>query len=156
MDTRLASRWMRLGGALFDSLIIIAVMIPILIFIGYGKDFQNLTPMTMKQTTYAIVAGWIIFLLLNGYLLATYGQTIGKRIVRTRIANLYGEVPPLSRIIFLRYLPFGLLGQIPLYGSIIQLVNVLFIFRKDRRCLHDHLARTMVVNFKAGSKLIKE
>ena len=35
----------------------------------------------------------------------------------------------------------GLIGIIPGYG----LVDVLFIFGAERRCLHDYIARTKVV-----------
>jgi len=35
----------------------------------------------------------------------------------------------------------GLLGLIPLYG----LVDILFIFRSDRRCIHDMIAGTQIV-----------
>jgi hypothetical protein len=31
-------------------------------------------------------------------------------------------------------------------GTFLVLVDVLFIFRKDRRCVHDHIAGTRVVN----------
>jgi hypothetical protein len=35
----------------------------------------------------------------------------------------------------------GLIALIPFYG----LVDILFIFRGDRRCIHDWMARTKVV-----------
>ena len=43
--------------------------------------------------------------------------------------------------VLLRLIVNGLLGLIPLYG----LVDILFIFRSDRRCIHDMLAGAQVV-----------
>jgi len=34
---------------------------------------------------------------------------------------------------------------IPYAGSFVALLDVLFIFRRDQRCIHDHLAGTVVV-----------
>ena len=48
----------------------------------------------------------------------------------------------------LRYLPVQLAGAIPLVGPIIGLVNILMIFRGDRRCGHDLIAGTRVVKAK--------
>ena len=44
--------------------------------------------------------------------------------------------------VLLRVVVNGLLGFIPLYG----VVDILFIFREDRRCIHDLIAGTVVVN----------
>jgi uncharacterized RDD family membrane protein YckC len=87
-----------------------------------------------------------IFLAFNGYLLAKHGQTIGKRLVRTRIVSIKDDsILPFGRVVGLRYLPLWIIGQVPLLGPLISLIDSLFIFRKDRRCLHDHLAGTRVV-----------
>jgi uncharacterized RDD family membrane protein YckC len=43
--------------------------------------------------------------------------------------------------VLLRGVVNGLLSIIPLYG----LVDALFIFREDKRCLHDLIAGTIVV-----------
>jgi len=40
----------------------------------------------------------------------------------------------------------GLIGIIPAIGGIIQIVNILFIFRDDRKCIHDLIAGTVVVS----------
>ena len=42
------------------------------------------------------------------------------------------------------FLP-GLIGAIPLVGTVFSLVNICFIFREDRRCIHDLMAGTHVV-----------
>ena len=52
---------------------------------------------------------------------------------------------PLWRLLALRYLPLQAVGQIPILGVVVGLLNPLLIFRADRRCLHDHIAGTKVV-----------
>ena len=39
-----------------------------------------------------------------------------------------------------------LVAQIPYIGAFLILADVLCIFREDRRCLHDHLAGTRVID----------
>lgn len=36
-------------------------------------------------------------------------------------------------------------ADIPLIGPILNLVSILFVFRENRRCVHDHIAGTVVV-----------
>ena len=59
-----------------------------------------------------------------------------------------GDGSPCSplRIIFLRGFVTGLLGAIPFVGGFIALLDPLLIFRDNRRCLHDDIADTTVVN----------
>jgi len=39
----------------------------------------------------------------------------------------------------------GILGAVPMIGNVFTIVNYCFIFRADRRCLHDLIAGTKVV-----------
>ena len=39
-----------------------------------------------------------------------------------------------------------LIGIFPAIGGIIQLVDILFIFRDDRKCIHDLIAGTVVIS----------
>jgi len=70
------------------------------------------------------------------------GQTIGKKVFGIKIVlektKKNGGFPT---NVLLRTFCNMLLGFIPLYG----LVDVLFIFRKDERCIHDLIAKTIVV-----------
>ena len=86
-----------------------------------------------------------MFLLIHGYLLMKHGQTVGKWLTGIRIADLDGGIPSFGRVVGLRYLPTSVASVIPVVGSIYPLVDVLFIFRSDRRCIHDLLAGTQVV-----------
>lgn len=98
-----------------------------------------------------VAIGLVLMLALAGcnlYLLATRGQTIGKKLQRIRIVALEGDHHPgLFRVFWLRSFINGLIGSIPLFGLIpvYSLIDVLCIFGKERRCIHDHLAQTRVV-----------
>ena len=84
-------------------------------------------------------------MVVNGVLLHKYGQTIAKRMFKIKIVRSDGSRCGLTRVIFARWLPVSLLGAIPYIGIIVSLVNPLLIFRDDYRCLHDHIADTVVV-----------
>jgi uncharacterized RDD family membrane protein YckC len=90
-------------------------------------------------------ATFVMFLLLNARSLATRGQTWGKRMARTRIVSNDGKLLPLSRLILRRYVPYFFMGCIPLAGVILVWADMLAIFRRNHKCLHDELAGTKVV-----------
>jgi uncharacterized RDD family membrane protein YckC len=81
----------------------------------------------------------------NLYLTAKNGQSLGKRWMRIRVLRSNYEPVSPSRILLLRNLiPIGI-SVIPAVGSIFGFADAVFIFRKDRRCIHDHIADTIVV-----------
>ena len=62
-----------------------------------------------------------------------------------RIENLDGSKATLSTIYLKRMLPMQLIGFVPSVGQFISgIINPLFIFGKQRRCLHDYIAKTKV------------
>lgn len=141
----LASLWARLGGAMIDGVISAAIILPIMMTTDILPRPSTEQGMTMEvQATYFIF-GMVVFLALNGYLLLKRGQTIGKVVVKTKIVDLDGNLPKFGKLILRRYLILGLVAQIPILGGIAGIVNALFIFGKERRCVHDHLAGTRVV-----------
>ncbi len=89
--------------------------------------------------------GFIVFLLLHGYLLAARGQTIGKALLKIRIARTDGTPASLARLLGLRYGIGGLINIIPAAGQIFGIVDALLIFRGPRRCVHDYIADTVVL-----------
>lgn len=76
------------------------------------------------------------------YLLATKGQTVGKQLLKIRIvrADTLENGGFMTNVVWRTFVNF-LLAIVPLY----ILVDVAFIFREDRRCVHDWLAKTVVV-----------
>jgi uncharacterized RDD family membrane protein YckC len=145
-QSNLASRGLRLGGAIIDAIISWITIFPLMYYSGFWQSAMAGDVNFGLQLTLSAVS-LVIFLILNGYLLSKSGQTIGKRLVGTRIVSVTDEqILPLSKVFVLRYLPISLIAQVPLIGNLIALVNVLFIFRDDRRCLHDLIAGTKVIN----------
>jgi len=90
-------------------------------------------------------------LVANLYFLTVAGQTLGKRaagirIVRKATGENGGFVVNVLRRGVLTGLPYVVLTMVhPALGGIWVWADILFIFRLDRRCLHDHIAGTLVV-----------
>lgn len=141
----LAGRDRRFTAALIDGLLSLVVTIPLMYFVGVFDAVAQGRVLGPRETILLAMAGLVIFLLMHGRLLAQHGQTIGKRMLGIRIVDLEGNTPPLGRLIGLRYLPLWVAASIPIIANIVPLVDALFIFRADRRCLHDLVAGTRVV-----------
>lgn len=78
-----------------------------------------------------------LFLLVHGFFPKEDGQTVGKKVIGIRIADLYNDVPSLQTLIPMRYLPIWMVTIIPRFGGVASIVNVLFVIRNDRQCIHD-------------------
>jgi uncharacterized RDD family membrane protein YckC len=74
-----------------------------------------------------------------------YRASVGKRFVGLRVLRSDGAESSVARIVFLRWLPVAIVMTLP-FLVVLALVDILFIFRSDRRCLHDLLADTVVVD----------
>lgn len=148
----LASRDRRLVAALLDTLFLLILLVPPLYVAGglklLAETFRSgiEAKQSFGQQMIGVLAGLALYLLLNGYLLAKRGQTLGKRIVKTKVVDLAGNRPSFNRLVFIRHLIPNLVANIPIVGTWLTLLDVIFIFRNDHRCLHDHLAGTRVVN----------
>jgi uncharacterized RDD family membrane protein YckC len=153
----LAGRWHRLGGAILDGVAILIISMPVTMLasnmwfpgaMDFSGSFKDSLFSMGKNHLFELASLGIslgAFLLLNGYLLIRDGQSIGKKIIGMKIVNLDGDIPPVKNIILLRHIVFMLITHIPVIGVLIWLADVLFIFRGDRRCLHDKLAGTRVI-----------
>jgi uncharacterized RDD family membrane protein YckC len=140
----LAPRLTRLWAALVDAIIpfVLAGIVSWLTPLGVWA--LNHTP-DEREMVLRHLLGVVLFLILHGYLLATRGQTIGMALFNVRIARPDGSVPSLVRLIGVRYGVLVLVSLIPYVGSLLVLADVLCIYRKSRRCLHDVIADTVVV-----------
>lgn len=141
----LASRLQRLGAAIVENMIFAAVAILVLLVAGsFGAvDFDAVDEDSIFYVILA--AAGLVYLLINAYLLSTNGQTVGKYFFKIKIVGLDGALVPVIKLAVLRYVPIWILSALPLIGGFIGLLDVLFIFREDRRCLHDLIAGTKVV-----------
>ena len=133
----LASRGARFVGALVDFLIYFAVaIVVIVVLVSSGvQDPDSVRLMILIFMLPIAIVQWV--------LIATSGQSIGKKAVGTRIVNADTyQVPGFLHSVVLRSWVPALLGCVPLFG----LVDALWIFGEERRCVHDLIASTRVVN----------
>ncbi|MCK5125331.1 MAG: RDD family protein [candidate division Zixibacteria bacterium] len=122
-----APRGTRLAAALIDS----ACGIVVYLF----TIFLFNEPMLMILGLAALAAYQV-------YLLSTNGQTIGKQVMNIRIVKIDTEENGgFVTNVLVRGILNGIIGFIPFYG----LADILFIYREDQRCIHDHIAGTKVV-----------
>jgi len=142
----LASRWKRLGGSLIDAIIELVILFPVMIATGIWEKSLRVEGLTLSQQAVYFAISLAVFLALNGYLLHAKGQTIGKTVVKTKIVDLNGNLLPFGKLIVLRYLIPWLIAAIPIVGGLFVVVNMLFIFGAERRCVHDYIAGTRVIN----------
>jgi uncharacterized RDD family membrane protein YckC len=104
-----------------------------------GKD--TLLPSIIAALGVLAVAGY------QFHLCASSGQSIGKRRMGIRVVLEDGSPASLFHILLLRNFIPGLLVYLLglLVPGVLLAVDALFIFRADRRCLHDLIAGTKVV-----------
>ncbi len=89
--------------------------------------------------------GWLAVTVANLRWLHMDGQTIGKRMLGIAIRRRLGQRATLGWILVKRHAIAGLISSVPYVGVLFAVANHLFIFGADRRCLHDHIADTIVV-----------
>ena len=140
-----ASIWSRLSAATVDFFVVPTVALIIMLISGalenaeaWSKGFPWVR---------VLLLGIAAYLLVNGVLLWRYGQTLGKRLCNIKVVDhKSGQQPAFWKLIVLRAPFFPLL-----YSSLIGLwylpaIDLLLGLRKDRRCLHDWVCGTNVVN----------
>ena len=151
-----AERLTRLGAALLDGLLQSLVLVPLvfgvmfLVFVPGGEPDPRMFEFLQGGGQFLfsfgfVVAGFVIFLLIQGYPLARFGQTWAKRWLGIRIVDEHGHKPEFVRLVLLRYGVVQLAAMVPCLGALFGLADPLCIFRDDRRCLHDLMAGTRVV-----------
>lgn len=149
-DAGLAGRGARLGAYLIDW-ILVSVITGV---IGY---MTGLLERLMNQDTTATLLlaaiGVVVYGVINGRLLATRGQTVGKKLVGVRIVDApTRQIVAVWKSFGLRVAVIQAITAVPLVGALFGLLDVLFIFGERRRCLHDLLAGTVVVEVAAPSR----
>ena len=155
-NEQLAGRFTRLAAAIVDGILMMGVLLPI----QFGTDYigrARIGAVSVSEQLGMSALGLVVFLLFNGYLLHSRGQTIGKYLTKIQIVEEgTGRLLPFQRVYLFRYLwtlPFILLvlfipGQTDdLIVNIVVLIDALLIFGVDRRCLHDYIAGSTVVLF---------
>ena len=140
----LAGAGTRLLAVIIESLVLLPVTIPIAYFMGNLDGITTGQQPPLINTVAMTTISFGIFIGVNWVFLQN-GQTIGKKAMGIRIVDLNGSVLPVRRLLVTRYLPWWAASVVPFVGGLFASIDALFIFRKDRRCIHDHIAGTKVV-----------
>jgi uncharacterized RDD family membrane protein YckC len=149
MSPLAASRTKRFLGSLLDGMLMAAaVTIGFVTFFalthaGILKIDQN-NPSALHGINGLCVMYFPVFVLIlfQWNMTAVEGQTIAKKLLRMKIVTRNGDAPGFVQGIVLRWWVTGLLGIVPFFG----LLNTLAIFGEQRRCLHDYIAGTYVID----------
>jgi uncharacterized RDD family membrane protein YckC len=147
----LAGRWRRLWGAIVDGLLFTLTGLPAMVTGSRPFELKvsvGESPLRLSDTSTAglISSGaFLLLVVLQSYFIHTRGQSLGKQACSTRIVGIDGRPAPFVKAVVLRtWVPLAL-PMLTGVGGLLALVNVLFVFRRDRRCLHDLVAGTRVV-----------
>ncbi|MEZ6133298.1 MAG: RDD family protein [Pirellulaceae bacterium] len=144
----LASLLSRLAANFVDGIAIMLAFIVSFLSLALAQA----TGLIAKELSPGDVAGAIEALCIMGFpiavfcmvqwnLIATRGQSMGKMLLFIRIVNDRGNPPGFVQGVILRDWVRVLLGLIPFFN----IIDILFIFGESRRCIHDFIAGTRVV-----------
>jgi tetratricopeptide (TPR) repeat protein len=137
----LANPSKRLFAFMIDFfLCFIFVLIPL--SLGEATDTVSLSQNVSVIAFYFLLAA---FLAAQALLLSIKGQTLGKMIMKIRVVKIStGENGGFVTNVLLRFAFNTILRCFPIYG----LLDVSMIFGPDNRCMHDHIAGTVVVDLR--------
>ena len=150
-----ASALSRLGAALLDIVINAALIFAPMVI---GFDFQTFIDAAAKDDTQGMLSaispsaftgaalGALIWAVLTIYFVAKNSQTMGKKIIGIKVLRTDGSHASMARIFWLRNIVNALPSAIPFIGNFYSIIDHLFIFGASRRCLHDRIADTIVVD----------
>ena len=133
----LAGRGERLLATIIDRVLYFACFVPTIVAASAGSS---------RWTGILLVLGFLAaagLFIYNLMLLGDNGQTLGKRWLNIRILRSDGSDADFGRIFGLRMFVPWVLGA--LFGPFFVLPDLLFIFGNEKRCLHDMMADTIVV-----------
>jgi uncharacterized RDD family membrane protein YckC len=145
----LATLGERFLGSFIDGLILLPVVIPIYFLTGMSAAAASgVKPSYLLTAVTTILVAAIAIAIQYTFLKAT-GQTIGKKVMKTRMVTPEGNKPEMPDL-FKRYGFMYLISLIPVAGVAVSLVDSLMVFKADRRCLHDMIGNTKVVKVRPG------
>ena len=155
-----AGRMRRLCATVLDAILVPSLTILFVLMTGIVEDAEDYT--NNFWVLWVLLLAIASYLLLNGYLLWHSGQTIGKKLLGIAIVGYGDESEDGSKIgvddsagkivkakfwklICIRALFFPLMFTVVTPLALLPLLDLLLIFGKKRRCLHDLVAGTTVI-----------
>jgi uncharacterized RDD family membrane protein YckC len=118
---------------------------------GGFPRFDKLDMVPLMEAVAWVWAGIFAAVLLQGLLIAVRRQNLGKLICGGRVVRASdGQPASLVQAVLLRFfLPVAIVILLHVFtlvlGVVFLVVDYCFMFREDRRCLHDLIAGTKVV-----------
>lgn len=155
-DPTLGGRGARTGAALINAALYLACMIPGAVVMAAravavgARSIADMDPSAMSGGTHVMQLGAFAAISLQACLLAFRGQNIGMLLTGLRVVRFSdGQPAGFLHGALLRFLvPVSLMfmpGFVSILGLMFLCVDYCFIFRADRRCVHDLIADTKVV-----------
>jgi uncharacterized RDD family membrane protein YckC len=155
----LAGRFTRLAAAIVDGILLLVILVPVQFASGYFQRAMAQQQGPLEQILMSLL-GFVTMLVLNGYLLATRGQTIGKVLTKIQIVDVEsGKLLSFLHVYVYRYMwtipVFIVVMLIPgttddLVFNVVVFIDALMIFGSARRCFHDYIAGSKVVLYREG------
>ncbi|WP_440069536.1 RDD family protein [Streptosporangium sp. OZ121] len=155
----LAARRHRFAASLIDGLICFIAVSPVYLLLE-DVEVPEESILVSYLNPYAGNPNWPIEVAIT-VLLATYfwvqhalwGQTLGKRLCRLKVVSSATGEPPSLRHAGIRALVYPIMMSVPYFGILLNLVDMLWIFGDPkRRCLHDVIAKTVVVDLSGHNR----
>lgn len=156
----LAERGTRFVSQLVDGLLYMVVLIPAFIAgfqsgaFSEGGNSAIFKAFVAGPLGIVSLVGWLGLIAYQAYLVATSGQSIAKKLFKIQIVKVDGSPVSFVSGVLVRNWLMMVLQQIPVVNMILPLLDALFIFRQDRRCIHDLIAGTKVIQL-AGSPQVR-
>jgi uncharacterized RDD family membrane protein YckC len=153
-----AGRVRRLFAAGIDFVIVAIVAFCAMLPLGIFEHQEAYVPTQFVMRLFLLV--FCSYLVVNGWLMHKYGQTLGKRLLGLRVVgNTDAQLLPLWKLLIRYFTLLGLLAisALVIPGAILLLlalaiIDLLFMFAPKRRCLHDYLAGSTVIKVNEDSK----
>lgn len=140
----LAGRGRRLAAAAIDFVIVLVAGLILVLATGAFEDAGDYAGNPLPRI---IALGFATYFLVNGWHLARHSQTLGKALLGLVVVNAGTTTPARWWRLLIRSPFFLALYSISLGAlALIPVIDQAFIFRKDKRCLHDLICGTDVVN----------
>jgi len=142
----LAERGTRLGAAMLDSFLFIAMVYLPIVVLGFMSAAASTGTRDTFDASFGLglglgVVGFVVWCTLTVRYVTRNGQSIGKKICGIKVVRRDGSPVSFARLFWLRNVVTWIISLVPMFG----LVDSLFIFGESRQCLHDKIADTIVV-----------
>ena len=134
-DLDLASAWRRFAGSFVDGLVFVPI-IAVLMYAYWGRPMSD--HFVLRSVMPAVVGVFY-----EALMLASCGQTLGKKAVGTKVVN-----PDGSDIQSSQAWTRAISRQVMALTQILGVVDALMVFSRGHRTLHDRFGKTLVVKLK--------